>query len=158
MPTGEETFAMMQSLLTDRFQFQHHFTKKEMSVYALVAVKSGIKLADAKDGPCNDGVKMCGNWSGRGSQIRGTRLAAPQLADALTFQLGRIVIDRTGYDRNSDLLLTWSPDPDAGAKSETREGASIFTAIQEQLGLKLETVKAPIDVLVIDHIEKPSEN
>jgi uncharacterized protein (TIGR03435 family) len=75
-----------------------------------------------------------------------------QLADMLTFQLDRIVVDKTGLHKTFDILLTWSPDQD------DTEGASIFTAVQEQLGLKLEASKAPVDVLLIDHIEKPSEN
>jgi uncharacterized protein (TIGR03435 family) len=82
----------------------------------------------------------------------------PQLADALTFNLDRIVVDKTGFKKTFDVKLTWSAEPDPADKTDVSEGPSIFTAVQEQLGLRLEAAKAPVDVLVVDHLERPSEN
>ena len=95
------------------------------------------------------------------------------LARMLSQQLGRTVLDQTGLKGNYDFTLHWTPDqsqaampmgPDGGkpatdnAPPPESSGPSIFTAIQEQLGLKLESTKGPVDVIVIDHIERPSEN
>jgi uncharacterized protein (TIGR03435 family) len=157
-PTPDQTLAMVQALLMDRFHLKYHRAKKEVSVYALVPAKSGVKVKDAKDGPCPSATEFCGNWFARRAQIEGARLKMPQLADALALQLDRIVVDKTGFTNTFDLLLTWSPDPDPGDKPDAGEGPSIFTAVQEQLGLRLEASKAPVDILVVDHIEKPTEN
>jgi len=90
----------------------------------------------------------------------------PFLLTILSRQLGRTIIDKTGLTGNYDILLQWSPEDnvsrgaEAGAPPAPPEESapSIFTAVQEQLGLKLESTKGPVDVLVIDHIEKPTEN
>jgi uncharacterized protein (TIGR03435 family) len=158
--TQEQIYGMLQSLLTDRFQLKYHRTKKTMPVFALVPAKSGIKVTESKDGPCPlPPPNFCGQWYSRRNQIDGTRLMMSQLADALTFNLeDRIVVDKTGYKKTFDVKLTWSPDPDAGDKNDTPEGPSLFTAVQEQLGLRLEAAKAPVEVIVVDHIEKPTEN
>jgi uncharacterized protein (TIGR03435 family) len=91
-----------------------------------------------------------------------------QIAHLLTQQTGRTVVDNTGLKGNYDFTLHWTPDqsatplsgpgasPDASTSSES--GPSIFTAIQEQLGLKLESQKGSVEILVIDHVERPSEN
>jgi uncharacterized protein (TIGR03435 family) len=91
----------------------------------------------------------------------------------LSHQLGRTVLDQTGLKGNYDINLQWTPEPTQGAMFKGPEGGkpatdnapppessgpSIFTAIQEQLGLKLESRKGPVEFLVIDHVEKPSEN
>jgi uncharacterized protein (TIGR03435 family) len=153
----EQIVAMLQDLLADRFNFKYHRAKKTMAVYSLVQTKGGIKATGAADGPCpNDAI--CGAWFARRNQIEGTRITMSQLADALTFQLDRIVVDKTGLRKTFDIKLTWSPDPDPGEKSDDGDGASIFTAVQEQLGLKLEAAKAPVDILIVDRIERPSEN
>jgi uncharacterized protein (TIGR03435 family) len=149
--TQDETSVMLQSLLVDRFNLKYHREKKTMAVYSIVAAKGGVKAKESKDGPCPT-TAICGSWFARSNQIEGTRITMPQLADALTFQLDRIVVDKTGVRKTFDIKLTWSSDPD------DTEGASIFTAVQEQLGLKLEAAKAPVEVLVVDHIERPSEN
>ena len=89
---------------------------------------------------------------------------AQTLTQELARELGRIVIDKTGLEGNYDVKLTWSPDDSSATTTDisngnaTPAGPSIFTAIQEQLGLKLESTKASVKTLVIDHIEQPSEN
>jgi uncharacterized protein (TIGR03435 family) len=77
-------------------------------------------------------------------------LLMTQLADTLESLLQQVVVDRTGLDGRFNVDLTWAPDPTTDA------GPSLFTAVQEQLGLKLEATKAPVDVLVVDRLEKPS--
>ena len=105
---------------------------------------------------------------GRG-ELTAQSLGMEQVAHLLTQQTGRTVVDNTGLKGNYDFTLHWTPDqstptlngpsgggPDGTTSSES--GPSIFTAIQEQLGLKLESQKGPVEILVIDHVERPSEN
>jgi uncharacterized protein (TIGR03435 family) len=88
------------------------------------------------------------------------------LVTSLSRNLGRSIVDKTGLTGNYDFTLEWNPDEGSPAQPRPQDGAatapdsrpSIFTAVQEQLGLKLESTKAPVDVVVIDHIEKPTEN
>jgi len=80
------------------------------------------------------------------------------LAGALAGQLGRPVIDRTGLAGAFDFKLEWTPDAAQADAAPVDAGPSLFTALQEQLGLKLESTKAPAEVIVIDHVERPSEN
>jgi len=138
---------MVQGLLADRFHLVTHEETRDLPVYALVVFKNGAKLQEAKGGSKFD--------SGR-SQI--TDLGAPiaTLADQLSRVAGRPVVDKTGLAGRFDMTLKWTPD--SSAPSSDSDGLSIFTAVQEQLGLKLEPTKAPIPVLVIDHVEMPSAN
>jgi bla regulator protein blaR1 len=143
----DEIRIMLQTLLADRFQLKFHRETKEQPVYALVLAKNGPKLQEVK----NEGR---GVGSGARGRINGNGADMATLATVLADKLGRSVIDRTGLKGVYDFLLTWTPD-------EVRAddpGPSLFTAIQEQLGLKLESTKGPVEVLVIDHAEKPSEN
>lgn len=157
---------MMQSLLADRFKLTFHRETREMPVYALVPGKNGPKLhtAEVSDGK---GRRF---RIGRGQiELLGADMAG--LADALSNVVGRAVLDRTSIAGNYDFKLEWTPDesenPILKGPPNGREGAapapdaagpSVFTAIQEQLGLKLETQKGPVEVMVIDHIERASEN
>ena len=157
---------MMQSLLADRFKLTFHRETREMPVYALVPGKNGPKLhaAEVSDGK---GRRF---RIGRGQiELLGADMAG--LADALSNVVGRTVLDRTSISGNYDFKLEWTPDesenPILKGPPNGREGAapapdaagpSVFTAIQEQLGLKLEAQKGPVEVMVIDHIERASEN
>ena len=99
-------------------------------------------------------------------QMFGTSQPLSQLANVLSRMLGRTVIDKTGSDKKYNIQLQWSPDqsqsfqlpPDAPRPQFDPNGPSIFTALQEQLGLKLESKKGPVEILMIDHADKPSEN
>lgn len=159
--------AMLQGLLADRFKLTYYHVTKELPVYALVFAKNGIKLRESKEGSCvvpGQGDPLaaagqrppdfCGTYFARRNQIDGTRITMSQLVVALYSQLDRPLIDKTGLSGVWDVHLVWSPDdaPDDDA------GPSIYTALQEQLGLRLEATKAAVPVLVIDHIERPSEN
>ena len=171
---------MVQSLLADRFQLKVSHTLKDLPVYALVIAKNGPKLHEANPGDTYpngikglDGVAHPGMMRmGRG-QLTGQALPMGSLVMLLSQQLGRTILDQTGLKGKYDFELQWTPDQGQGAMlpgppgggpgadsppPPDASGPSIFTAIQEQLGLKLESTKGPVDILVIDHIEKPSEN
>jgi bla regulator protein blaR1 len=162
--------AMLEALLEDRFQLKITHETREMPVYELVVAKGGSKLKESSV-PTGDG-----SGRGGGPQIRMGRglltfKAGPMeiLAMQLSNQLGRTVIDKTGLKGSYDFELKWTPDfgqqplgprevggPE-GAPPVDANGPSIFTALQE-LGLKLESTKGPVEILVIDHVERPSEN
>jgi uncharacterized protein (TIGR03435 family) len=161
-----ETQAMFQQLLADRFKLAVHWETRELPVYALVVARKGPKLQPAKDS--SEGTKLSSNDSRSGLQLTAKGLTLPQLAETLTGalsrELGHDVIDKTEIKGRYDLTLKWTQDAGAspiattGAAASADSGPSIFTAVQEQLGLKLEPAKAPVQVLVIDHAEMPSEN
>jgi uncharacterized protein (TIGR03435 family) len=143
---------MLQALLADRFKLAAHTEAREMPVYALVVAKGGSKLVKSSV----SGTALSG---GRGRiSIKGGDDSLAVLAFELSWRLGRPVIDQTGLEGRYGLTLTWTADDGASPASDASNGPSLFTAIQEQLGLKLEPTKGPVPVLVIDHAEKPSEN
>lgn len=153
---------LIQQLLADRFKLAVHWEQKELPVYALVAAKPGPGLHPAKDP--NKGKRSSNNGTITDEGVTMTDLAQ-QMTQVLNRELGRIVIDKTGLQGKYDLALAWSPeDRSANFTNVSADnaaappGPSIFTAVKEQLGLKLESTKATVDVLVIDHIEAPSEN
>jgi uncharacterized protein (TIGR03435 family) len=166
---------ILQSLLADRFKLTLHHETKELPVYALVIAKNGPKMHQATPGDTYpNGMKdMYGKGhgmvieAGRGL-IVGQGIPFAVLVGALQHQqLGRTVVDKTGLTGKFDFTLQWTPDviqsqpgsqQGMGDSPSPDADVSIFTAIQEQLGLKLEPQKGPMDVLVIEHIEKPSEN
>ena len=155
---SKENELMMQSLLADRFQLKAHFETREMPVYQLVLAKGGSKL---KEDP--DPTKR--RFATNASSFRGSA-TIHDLIDNLECAAdigGREVIDKTGLTGVYDFSLKWTPlqtatAPSGGTAPSVDEGASLFTAIEEQLGLKLVPTKGPGQVLVIDHIERPSEN
>jgi uncharacterized protein (TIGR03435 family) len=150
--------ALIQRLLADRFQLKMHWEEREQPIYALVVAKGGAKLKPAAD--TKDGSKYSLSYG----KFDGKDLTVAQMADLLTQgapELGRVVVDRTGISGAVDLDLKWASDTgasNADASSPAASGPSLFTAIQEQLGLKLEPSKGPVKVLVIDQLEMPSDN
>lgn len=155
--------AMLQSLLEDRFKLKYHRVTKEGPVYALIPARSGIRVQESKEGPCtppdpkSHEPVTCDTWFSYRNRIEAKRTTMPHLAQALSMQTDRPVIDKTGFTRSFDAVLEWTPtevsnDPNGDT------GPSIFTALQEQLGLKLESQKGQVETLVIDHIEMPGEN
>jgi uncharacterized protein (TIGR03435 family) len=164
---------MLQTLLADRFKLTLHREKKVMPVYALVVGKNGPKLHEAD---AATGLRI--SMGPKGRQLNG-KVSISQLADMLSNWTDRPVFDMTEIKGVYDIDLQWAPDDNqrgpgfmgpAGPKPEggggerkgatdPSEGASIFTAVQETLGLKLEGRKSPIDILIVDHAEKvPTEN
>lgn len=149
----EQARGMMQALLAERFSLQIHREKKEMPVYALVVAKGGHKMKesapDAKGGNYTTG-------SSRGMVMEAARGTMQRLAEQLSHSAGRPVVDRTGLAGYWAYRFEWNPV--AGAPDAPADAPSMFTAIQEQLGLKLEPSKAPFDMLVVDRAERPAEN
>lgn len=145
MEQGEQ---MMRQLLADRFQLKVHHEMRELPIYALVIVKGGPKLTEA---PANE--VGGGSYGSNGMALRSARIAS--LADILSGKVGRLVVDKTGLTGLYDMTLKWTPD---GQPESADSGPSIFTALEEQLGLKLVPAKAPVDTVVVDHVEKPSAN
>jgi uncharacterized protein (TIGR03435 family) len=152
-PTGNDVRLMLQTLLTDRFQLKVHREMKERPVYALVVAKNGPKLKESapdKEFP----TTVVG---GRSTQLTMTKATMEQLAIRLSDGMDRPVLDKTGLAGHYDITLNWIPEL-AGPPAPDSNAVNVFTAVQEQLGLKLEPQKAPVEILVIDHAEKPSEN
>ena len=148
---------MVQALLADRFRLTFHNETRELPIYALVIANGGPKFLDSK---ANGTTVNAG--SGR-LQLEGGENTVALLATWLAQPLGRVVVDETGVQGRYNIVLKWTPEyavpPTANlASASDPSEPSIFTAIQEQLGLKLESRKAPVQVFFIDHIEMPSEN
>jgi uncharacterized protein (TIGR03435 family) len=142
---------MLQALLAERFQLAFHRTTKEMPVYWLVAGKKGPKLYEVKD---DGGGAQIGSDSAHRFSARNISVA--QFAESLSReqQVDRPVLDGTGVAGIFNITLDFA----AGDSSDDASGPSIFTALQEQLGLKLEPGKGPVEILVIDRAEKPTGN
>jgi len=151
--TTAQSRQMVQTLLADRFQLKVHRETQEVSIYALVVGKSGPKFqASAPDATGGYSVRA----GEKGIHMEAKRGSMEQLARQLSGAAGRPVVDKTGLTGTYVYTLDWfpadrTPPPDLDAPD-------MFAALQEQLGLKLESTKGPIEKLVIDHVEKPSEN
>ena len=152
---SDQTMPMLQKLLEDRFKLTMHRTTRELPVYELVTAKNGPKLKEVEAGGSNTN-------SGRG-HMTAQRTSVRFLSEFLSRQMDRPVLDMTGLKGVYDFTLDWTPDESPSAKAEgaidAPKSPSLLTALQEQLGLKLQGRKAPIEILVVDHAEKvPTEN
>jgi uncharacterized protein (TIGR03435 family) len=176
---------MLQSLLENRFQLAHHTETRELPIYALVMArkdgKFGPKLAETKEGTCQQPdpsrppsppepgkplPRNCGQMQMGLRSMRAVGIQISLVVPMLSRLLGRTVVDKTGLTGKYDVEVEWTFDesivmqlpPDAQKPVPDGSGPSIFTALQEQLGLKLESQKGPVEVFVVDRAEKPSEN
>jgi uncharacterized protein (TIGR03435 family) len=148
---------MLQTLLADRFKLVFHRETRQLPMYSLVVAKNGPKIHAVESGESRT--------SGRPGHFEATKITMQKLADLIARQAGLPVTDATGLGGVFDFTLEWSPSADlklgsadTPAAADT-QGPSIFTALQEQLGLRLESGKGPVEVLVVDRIEKtPTEN
>jgi bla regulator protein BlaR1 len=171
---------MLQALLADRFKLSLHQETRDLSVYELVVAEGGPRLKQAAPAVMNTNGNQ--NFQGRvhkermmkmgPGELTGQGATLEPLAEQLSFQLGRTVVNKTGLTGNYDFSLRWTPGesemgmmklmgskPDGDSRPlPEASGPSIFTAIQEQLGLKLEAQTTPMSILVIDHVERPREN
>jgi uncharacterized protein (TIGR03435 family) len=164
-PPREQMQLMLQSLLAERFKLVVHREIRELPTYELQVAKGGPRLKEGKcvgqPGPANP----CGGYS---ASIWGHMVAKAadirQLTQFLSSLQSRVVVDKTGLTGDYDMELTWTPDEsptgpgDPGQAPPEPNGPSLFTALQEQLGLRLEPAKGRVEILVIDGAEKPSEN
>jgi bla regulator protein blaR1 len=157
----ERVALMEQSLLAERFKLKVHFESREMAVYTLAVAKGGAKLNPANKEESSR-ISTLGNAQGTEMTAVGVTLEQFVLSPLLTGAAGgRPVVDQTGLKGAFDFTLRWTPDQLAASQYTKELGAdapSLFTAIREQLGLLLVPSKAPVEVIVIDHIEQPSEN
>jgi uncharacterized protein (TIGR03435 family) len=180
----EQLRPLLQTLLADRFQLKIHRETKEVPIYAVMAVKNGPKLPEANEKGCvtfgpnsppppppTPGQPFaapptpCGGFMQGPNRLEGGKVSMKEFVGALSRILGRPVIDKTGFTGTFDVHLEYTPEgtafgggglgPPGGFDTS---GPSIFTAVQDQLGLKLESQKGPAELLVIDHAEKASEN
>jgi bla regulator protein blaR1 len=148
----ERNWQRLQAVLHDRFGLVLRAETHELPVYALVQGRNGAKISRADGQPSS----FIGNGPGR---ITATAQRMARLATFLSGELGRPVNDETGLDGQYDFKLEWTPDPAPSDKSNNAPlGRSIFTALADQLGLRLESKKGPVQVYVIEKIEHPSEN
>jgi uncharacterized protein (TIGR03435 family) len=164
---------MLQALLADRFKLAVHFEPQLQPVFALVVAKSGAKIKPTTaDELPKDASPEYGHISrSRNGEFEAVNLTIDSFAEIIGGWTGRVVVDKTGLKGRYDFNLHWSPDADfapghpalAGdgttpAASISPAGPSIFTAFEEQLGLKLVPDKAPLPAIVIDHVEQPEPN
>ncbi len=161
-PTAEEVQASdnrtrerARALLAERFGLLVHREMREQVVYLLTIAKNGPKLKEIAGPADQHSVSR-----GRGRN-QGFAATLEMLADSLSGIVGRPVLDKTGFRGAFDWLLEWTPDsaaqPSSGDPTDN-SAPSVFTALQEQLGLRLESGKAPMEVVVIDRVERPSAN
>jgi uncharacterized protein (TIGR03435 family) len=153
--TVEELHAMLARLLEERFQLKIRREKREMSIWALMVDKGGPKLtehdaADLDHPPFGAGPGP----NGRGTT--GKNVSMNYFAFMLSRLLDRNVADRTGLTKNYDLAIDFIRD--IPGRAAPQDGPSIFTALKEQLGLKLESAKGPVEFLVIEKAERPTGN
>jgi uncharacterized protein (TIGR03435 family) len=163
-PSRTQLSAMMRKLLEDRFTFTFHREKRELPVYAITVAPGGPKLTKNDTNP--NGLPGL-FFKGLGT-LPGMNATMGDLAGVMqTAVLDRPVIDKTGLQGRYDFTLRWTPDETQFVNMGVRvppptndpdAPPGLFTAFQEQLGLKLESTKGPVEVLVVDRIEKPSEN
>jgi uncharacterized protein (TIGR03435 family) len=153
--TGPQRRAMVLPFLVERFQLKAHTEVKVLPVYELVVVQGGPKFKPPADDK-KHGQHMSISSNNGSREMNAEGVPMKDLASTLTNQVHRTVIDKTGLVGSYDLAMKWSSEDDVEAEAAAVPG--IFTALPEQLGLKLQPAKGPVDTLVVDHVEMPSEN
>jgi uncharacterized protein (TIGR03435 family) len=145
----KQTQTMLQAALAERFKLRTHNESREGPIYELVVAKGGFKL---KEAPASEHSR--GNtWSRDHIAVRTGPIGG--LVFALSDLLSRNVVDKTGLSGNYDIDLRWTPDEQQGTPDA---GPTLFTALEEQLGLKLVPAKGPVEIFVVDHVERATEN
>ncbi|HEY4363698.1 MAG TPA: TIGR03435 family protein [Bryobacteraceae bacterium] len=164
-PNDRQLKAMLQKLLAERFELTFHREKRELSVYAITIAKAGAKLTESKNNP--NSLPGLG-FRGLGNLVVTNATIAEFAGLMQTTVVERPVIDQTGLGtKRYDFQLKWTPDASqfggrGGSAPPPPDGVEappdLFTAIQQQIGLKMDATKAPVDVMVLDSVQKPSEN
>jgi uncharacterized protein (TIGR03435 family) len=165
-PNVDQMKVMIQKLLADRFQLKFHREKRELPAYAVGIAKTGAKITKSQDDPKG----LPGFYFGRaaaGTTLTFRNSPMSQVTAILQNFLDKPVVDQSGLSEKYDFTLTFTLDPAQAARlgglpapaADNPDAApDVFAAFQQQLGLKLESTKAPVEVMVIDKVEKPSEN
>jgi len=171
----DELMLMLRSLLEDRFKLRVHRETRTLPIYVMTTAKGGLRITPARDGSCvafdprnpprpssgQPRTPLCGNNHITQNTWNATSIGMSDAAAALVGVLGRNVVDKTGVSGKFDINLQWTPDQaPAGAENVGPEASavSLFTALEEQLGLKVESSRGPVDVLVIDRVERPDDD
>lgn len=167
---------MLQALLAERFKLAAHRDTKEIPVYSLVIANGGFKLRESAPDEVDPQGRTGMHISGSNGTMRGQLASIASLSQFLSGRLSRIVVDKTGLTGKYDFMLKWTPDrnelqspagfdatpsnsPGSPAiPAQDSSAPDLFIAVQEQLGLKLKAEKNSVEVIVIDHVEKPSGN
>jgi uncharacterized protein (TIGR03435 family) len=162
--------AMLQVLLEDRFKLRYHWETREQPGYDLVVTKPGKLRSSVLKGDCPPSLSnsellprgaTCGSLANSPGHTKGYNLTANSLAGSLSWLLSKPISDKTNLAGRYDVELRWTPESiemRSNAPSE-QDVPNIFTAIQEQLGLKLQPAKVAVRVFVVDHVErKPADN
>jgi uncharacterized protein (TIGR03435 family) len=156
-PPPTEVFRqMLQTLLAERFQLKVHHVQKDLPTYNLIVNKDGPKIKESRAD-----VKFSSVTSARGrfgTRMVTTKMTMQQLVNTLSLYASRPVLDKTGLTGSYDFTLEFVGENVAAEQDAAADGPSLFTAIQEQLGLKLESSTAPFDTVVIDSVQHPTEN
>ena len=166
--TDAQHRSMLQALLVSRFGLKAHSETSVEQVYNLIPAKTGVKLRAAGGGGSNAealNAKFSGvpentlttHFSGNTAELIGRSVTLEQVAFVLSFQLNRSVVDKTTLKGVYDIDLTWVPEANL-ANQEDTSGAQLFTALQEQLGLKLGAGRGPVKKIVVDDVTRPSGN
>jgi len=150
VPTEDEALLMrmLQSLLADRFKLVVHHETRTIQAYSLEVLKQGPKLEKTAEG--EDSVSISN------SSMDAKHITMDQFAQFLSREMDHPVVNHTGLTGTFNFKLQWEPERADGAGASDRP--SMFTAVQEQLGLRLHAEKSPVDTIVVDHAEQPSEN
>jgi uncharacterized protein (TIGR03435 family) len=160
-PTDTERRLLVQDLLEDRFKLKVHRERREQTEYALTVAKSGLKLKPASDASCSTEKSASGTPCGRLSWSRyglaGRRATMQMLVYVLAQAVRHTVVDETGLNGPFDMMLRWTPDTGM-AQAPPDAPPPLFVALQEQMGLKLQARKGTTEVIVVDHLERPTEN
>jgi len=164
--TNDQRRQMVVQILTDRFQFAYHVESRMLPEYALVLAKGGSKLQSSQPGDDANGHPKRSTMNVHDSLVTAQGVPLDPLIHFLSDRVGRPVEDKTGLTGTYDFTLQLGDQghdspasgPDATPSADAPTGPSIFTALQEQLGLKLDAEKGPVQVLVIDHMEQPAAN
>jgi uncharacterized protein (TIGR03435 family) len=155
-PSLKQMQSLMRKLLEQRFGLKVHKETKELAVYAITVGKTGERISPSAGDP-NGTPSENENLNGGVVTMRMTNMTMAEFAPDLAFFLDRPAVDQTGLKGRYDLQLKWTAD-ESKAPPDGTAPPGMFTAIQEQLGLKLEPAKAPVEVLVVDAVEKPTAN
>ena len=168
-PSSKQMETLIQKLLSDRFQLKFHHETRELSVYAITVVSGGPKMTKTTAGSADHPSFL---FRGLGDLVVADMTIADFAKWMQSSVMDKPVVDQSGLKDKYDFTLKWTPDdsqfaqfrgtgtvtPAAGASDNPNAPPSLYTAVQEQLGLKITATKAPDDVIVIDHVEKPSAN
>ena len=150
---NEDRTLMLRTLLEDRFKLAVHRQMKEMPGYALVVGKS-FKLK-----PVEPGSSGTDSHGGRVRTLTATKTSMAFLADLIARNLGETVVDKTGLEGVYDFELRWTNDDQTANNGDADTAPTLFTALQETLGLRLQRQKVPVEMVVVDHAERvPTEN